>query len=368
MAAIVAVSGLAAKADITINLPQGNTIGELDVQHGYISALSGNTDGKPASVLDKVKVENGSAHIAVMSDGPAQYAVPFGDRRNVLMIYTQPGEDIVVNVTSEQPLKYTAAGSILMEDISAMNNEAVSYIEEFGIEQRKEKPDAAKMESLEHKFYLVYSDYIKNNPDSPAAVYALMHLPSEEFLQNYTALTPEARKSMLMPFAERQKDYVNHKMEMQRRKVELQSGNVDAPDFTFKNRSGKEISLSDFKGKWVVIDFWGSWCRWCIKGIPLMKEVYNAYKSELEIVGVACNDSREAWINALDKYQLPWVNLYNPTEGGGPILQKYFVEGFPTKVIVNPEGKVVNVTSGENPAFYELLDRLITGKTTSPAS
>lgn len=360
---IIAVTALtlcmAANAAVTIKLPAGSTTKEIDVQRGYISALTRNNPGEPASVSEKVKVVDGVATLADMPEGAAQYAVPFGDRRSVLMVYTMPGENITVDLTSERPLKYTAAGSKLMTDISAMNNQAETYLDEFVAEQRRESPDAAVMEGLEAKYNAVYADYLKNNPDSPAAVYALMHMPAEEFLRNYDSLTPAAQQSLLMPFARRQKDYVDYQMEQQRKKVALQSGTVDAPAFTFKNREGKEVSLSDFKGKWVVIDFWGSWCRWCIKGIPQMKDFYAAHKDKLEIVGIACNDSREAWLGALDKYKLPWVNLYNPTEGGGPLLQQYYVEGFPTKVIVNPAGKIVNITSGENPAFYEVLEKLM---------
>lgn len=161
---------------------------------------------------------------------------------------------------------------------------------------------------------------------------------------------------------EQQRRYMEFQLAMERKQAEMQTGDYAAPGFTFLNREGKEVSLSDFKGKWVVIDFWGSWCGWCIKGIPEMKAAYDKYKPQLEIVGVACNDTREAWLRALDKYQLPWVNLYNPTEGGGPLLLDYAVLGFPTKVIVNPEGKIANITSGEDPAFYVTLDRLITGK------
>jgi thiol-disulfide isomerase/thioredoxin len=135
----------------------------------------------------------------------------------------------------------------------------------------------------------------------------------------------------------------------------MQSGDVDAPQFTFPDINGKYVSLSDFKGKWVVIDFWGSWCPWCIKGFPQLKEAYAEYSPKLEVVGVACNDTPEDWKNAVEKYQLPWVSLYNGAEHGGQVVKDYFLLGFPTKIIVNPEGKIVNITIGEDPAFYDAL-------------
>ncbi len=59
----------------------------------------------------------------------------------------------------------------------------------------------------------------------------------------------------------------------------------------------------------------------------------------------------------MEKYKLPWVNVYNPE--GTTILSDYAVQGFPTKIIVNPEGKIANITVGENPAFFDTLAKLI---------
>lgn len=130
-----------------------------------------------------------------------------------------------------------------------------------------------------------------------------------------------------------------------------------APDFTLKDLAGKDVSLSDFRGKWVIIDFWGTWCRFCIQGIPEMKEAYSKLHPQgLEIIGVDCGDTDEAWRAAVERFQLPWVNVYNPapkrSEG---ICNEYGVIGFPTKVIVNPDGTINRTFIGEDPAFYEFL-------------
>ena len=68
-----------------------------------------------------------------------------------------------------------------------------------------------------------------------------------------------------------------------------------APDFELPNLQGSTIKLSSLRGKYVVLDFWGSWCVWCIRGIPSMKEAYTKYKDKMEILGVDCRDTEEAW-------------------------------------------------------------------------
>ena len=131
---------------------------------------------------------------------------------------------------------------------------------------------------------------------------------------------------------------------------------IPAPDFTLKNMLGEPVSLSSFQGEWVVLDFWGSWCRFCIQGIPAMKEAYAKYHPKgLEIIGIDCNEPETDWLEALGKYQLPWVNVYNPDGRNSIVTQEYKIQGYPTKIIVNPEGYIYMTFLGEDPAFYEFL-------------
>ena len=135
------------------------------------------------------------------------------------------------------------------------------------------------------------------------------------------------------------------------------TGDIIAPDFTLNDFNGKPLSLSSLRGKYVILDFWGSWCGWCIKGIPQMKEYYQKYAGKFEILGIDCNDPEEKWKAAVEKYELPWLHVYNP-RGESKVLEQYEIQGFPTKIIVGPDGKIVKTIIGEDPAFYTFLDEL----------
>jgi len=137
--------------------------------------------------------------------------------------------------------------------------------------------------------------------------------------------------------------------------AESASDAVPAPDFTLKDINGKELSLSSLRGKYVILDFWGSWCIWCIKGFPKMKEYYQKYQGKFEILGIDCNESEEKWKAAVKQLELPWLHVFCPN--GSDVLEKYGIQGFPTKILVDPQGNVAKVVMGEDPAFYTFLDQ-----------
>lgn len=135
------------------------------------------------------------------------------------------------------------------------------------------------------------------------------------------------------------------------------STKLNAPDFTLNDINGKPLTLSSLRGKYVVLDFWGSWCVWCVKGMPKMKEYYDKYKGKFEIVGIDCGETEGDWRKAVNDLQIPWLHVYCPE--GAPVLDDYGIQGFPTKVVVSPDGKVDKMVIGEDPGFYTYLDQIL---------
>lgn len=140
----------------------------------------------------------------------------------------------------------------------------------------------------------------------------------------------------------------------------VQDSAVEAPVFTLNDLDGKPFELTSLRGKYVVLDFWGSWCIWCIKGFPKMKEYYSKYSGKFEILGIDCNDSEDTWKDAVTKLELPWKHVYCPKDS--KLFEDYEIQGFPTKIIVDPDGKIVKTIIGEDPTFYTVLDDLFNKK------
>ena len=146
------------------------------------------------------------------------------------------------------------------------------------------------------------------------------------------------------------------KLKMQQAQKMVSKGKP-APDFKLKDLSGNYRTLTSFRGKYVLLDFWGSWCIWCIKGFPELKACYEKYKDRMEVVGIDCNDTDAKWREAVRKHQLPWLHVRNTDQTAVDV--KYAISGYPTKVIVDPEGRIVRIVVGEDPKFYDYLDELM---------
>lgn len=201
-------------------------------------------------------------------------------------------------------------------------------------------------------------DYVKTHPDNDASAAMIPLFDDLDDMEKAVVMLSERVKNGRMkPVYSLAIESARKAIEEEKQRGQLQASGIEAPDFTLNDITGKPLSLSSLKGKYVVIDFWGSWCGWCIKGMPKMKEYYAKYKGKFEILGVDCNDTEEKWKAAVAKYELPWLHVYNPRNT--EVLQKYGISGFPTKILVGPDGKIVQTVVGEDPAFYTLLDNIL---------
>ena len=125
-----------------------------------------------------------------------------------------------------------------------------------------------------------------------------------------------------------------------------QLSHIDKPfiDFEAEAPDGTKHRLSEYagKGEYVLIDFWASWCGPCIGSFPMMKQFYEKYKERgLHIVGISCDENRDAWLKALNKHQLPWTALLSP-RAKGDARDLYGVSGIPMVILIAPDGKIIS--------------------------
>lgn len=278
-----------------------------------------------------------------------------GQRSPVADLYVQgPADNVVVTIKDG---KASYSGTALMEGIGAVKDLVASFNERFRKVMQGESNEDGN--AVEAEYYAAIKGMIAANPQGLTTPYAVLMLDGDDFMEAYNALDAAQKEGYFKPMLEKQKASVEKKMRIEQLYRELESGVKPAPSFSLPNPDGKMVTLEDFRGKWVILDFWGSWCGWCIKGIPELKEAYKKYEGKLEVIGIDCRDDREDWLEAIKEYELPWVHVYNDTDNveatPDRVDQAYGIQGFPTKIIVDPEGKVKKIVVGEDPSFYEIL-------------
>jgi peroxiredoxin len=130
-------------------------------------------------------------------------------------------------------------------------------------------------------------------------------------------------------------------------------------DFEAEVPDGTKHRLSEYagRGQYVLIDFWASWCGPCIASFPFMRQLYATYKDRgIVFLGVSCDKDRTAWLNALDKHQLPWTALLSPARKGDA-LSLYGVSGIPAVILIAPDGKILS-TNLEGKALKAKLEEI----------
>lgn len=113
-----------------------------------------------------------------------------------------------------------------------------------------------------------------------------------------------------------------------------------APDFSASTIDGSAFHLTDLRGRFVLLDFWGTWCAPCMEDIPVIKKFAAKHTNALETVSICCHDNIQDWNQAVREQGMSWIQILN-VEDNDHLLKKYRVSQFPTKILIDPNGKIV---------------------------
>ena len=180
--------------------------------------------------------------------------------------------------------------------------------------------------------------YVRDHPDSYFSVVALSESVSSDF-------DVEEIEPLFLSIDEKYRETFPGKAFAQRIEAAKTIGiGKKAPGFTQNDPDGNPVSLSDFLGKYVLLDFWASWCGPCRQENPNLVKAYAAYKDKgFEILGVSLDnkDGKEAWVNAIEKDGLTWTQVSDLNSWNNEVARSYGVRAVPQSYLIDPQGVIV---------------------------
>jgi peroxiredoxin len=179
-------------------------------------------------------------------------------------------------------------------------------------------------------------DFIKGHPANVASIWLLMNelrsrLDAEEFQLLFSSLDKSIQNG---PYGESVTAYI--------KTLKANGVNVTADDFSQDDTKGQQVKLSSFRGKYVLVDFWASWCGPCRQENPNVVKAYNKYKDKnFTILGVSLDDNRDRWLRAINQDGLHWTQVSDLRGWGNEVAVQYGIQSIPSNFLVSPEGKII---------------------------
>lgn len=240
---------------------------------------------------------------------------------NITQLYI---ENLRITVQTKDSLSVaTIKGSSQQRDLESLNTTLAAL------------PKASNTDARE----MAIKKFVRDHPDSYVSIYALENIsPTNSFIveahrveESFKSLSMKIRSSASGRELERDVDISRN----------TAIGAI-APDFSQMDTTNQLVKLSSLRGRYVLVDFWASWCKPCRVENPRLVKTYQAFKDRnFTVIGVSLDNNRKSWVRAINKDQLTWTHVSDLKFWRNAVALQYGVKTVPQNYLLDPDGKIV---------------------------